>query len=403
MKTKPAQAIKRLKTAVHLTPSGKALVLSMGFVLLAAVIIPALGVFSCLAAMLICSVIFGAMFKPRNSIHTTMPSQTTVGSQAFVQYSIENTSSSHSFCLTLNLTDLPRGWRHAGGPVMIQHLKPKSIETVQVTLLPTRRGLFTLPCPACYSSFPFHLISFNVAKGPTSQITVLPAYDAIQIDPPVHALSSFHAGSGYAPSPSHLPEYAGNRPFLSGDSLRHIDSRAWARLAEPVVKEYHNDVRCHCALYLKDNRKAVSRQDWDPEFEAMVSLCASVAHSFGHNTVVDYLLVDTTIHDLRSISADTRFGALLEILAGLVPETQRENNIHELESCLNQVSSVYALYLGGHRAIDSERKYIEERGIELHTLHVTETPDLVSWTASRVASHLEIDAHAILARQISAL
>ena len=56
MKIRPVQAIKRLKTEVHLTHSGKALVLSMGFVLLASVIIPALGVFSCLAAMLICSV-----------------------------------------------------------------------------------------------------------------------------------------------------------------------------------------------------------------------------------------------------------------------------------------------------------------------------------------------------------
>jgi uncharacterized protein (DUF58 family) len=376
----------------------------MGFVLLASVIIPAFGVFACLLAMLICSLIFGVLFKPRVMITTDLPEQTTVGAETIVQYNIKNTSPSHSFCLSLALSDLPAGWQSSGHALMIPHLKPMDTETLHVTLTPTRRGQFTLPCPACYSSFPFHLFEFNVAQGPTSSITVLPAYDTIQIDSATESLTRQHAGTGQCPSPSHLPEYAGNRPFLSGDALRHIDSRAWARLAVPVVKEYHNDMQRHCALWLRDHRESPSSvQDWDRDFEAMVSLCASVAYSFDHNHVVDYLILGSESHDLRRMSADMRFPCLLEILANITPQSLKEAELHDVEPCLNRVACAYVMYLGDHGAVDVTRGEVERLGVELHTLHVTQTPDLASWADSKYHSHLEIDTNVILARQIRAL
>ncbi|MCF7976387.1 MAG: DUF58 domain-containing protein [Phycisphaerae bacterium] len=404
MKVSRLQSVKRLKTAVRLTASGNALVLSMGFVLLASVIIPAFGVLACLSAMLICSLIFGALFKPRVLITAKLPDQTTVGSDTKIEYSIQNTSRSHSFCLSLTLTDLPAGWRYAGQSLVVAHLKPMGTHTLHVTVTPTRRGLFTLPCPACYSSFPFHLFAFNVAQGPASSITVLPAYDTLQIDAPMESMTRQQVGARHSPSPSHLPEYAGNRPFLSGDSLRHIDSRAWARLAVPVVKEYHNDMQRHCAVWLRDHRKTLPpSQDWDCDFEAMVSLCASVAYSLRRDTVVDTLILGSESHDLRSMSPDMRLPCILELLAGVGPESLKEKDAYTVESCLNRVACVYALYLGDHEAMVSTGQAIEHRGVELHTLHVTQTPDLESWATTPYEHHLEIDTNAILARQIHVL
>jgi len=70
MKYAQAQPMKRLKTAIRLADSGKAVALSMFFILLATAIIPALGTFACLLAILMCSLIFGALFKPRINICT---------------------------------------------------------------------------------------------------------------------------------------------------------------------------------------------------------------------------------------------------------------------------------------------------------------------------------------------
>ncbi len=404
MKHTHAQSNKRLKTAVQLTPSGKAVVLSMFFILLATPIIPALGTFACLLAMLICSLIFGAMFKPRINIRTEISDQTTVGIDTKVQFRIRNTSSMHSFCLSLVLEELPPGWQYTGESLVLPYLKPKSTETLEVVLTPTRRGRFTLPCPACYSSFPFHLFFFNVAKGRASQITVLPTYDYIQIETLNQSMSAQYAGAGASPTPSHLPEYAGNRPFLAGDSLRHIDSRAWARLAEPVIKEYHNDVQRHCVLWLSDCRKRWPKMEaWDHDFEAMVSLCASIANSFGHNTLVDYLIIDHKIHDLSGFNADVRFAHILDILAGIDPGLEQAKQSPVLESCLHRISFVYALYLGHYDAMASQRDRFEHAGVEFHTLHVSKTPDLVSWTSSNHEYHLEIDANAVLAKQVPIL
>ncbi len=404
MRVSPVQSAKRLKTAMHLTPAGKAMVLSMGFVLLAAAIIPAFGVFSCLLAALLCSLLSGLMFKPRIRIATSLPDQVVVGSEVTVLYRIENTCASHSFCLCLSLGDLPAGWLYTGAPVIIPHLKPMDAEMVQITLTPTRRGLFTLPCPACYSSFPFHLIAFNVARGSGAEITALPAHDYVQLATLSQSLSPRHAGSSLCLAPSHLPEYAGNRPFLSGDSLRHIDSRAWARLAEPVVKEYHNDMQRHGVLWLSDYRTSwLPASHWDRDFEAAVSLCASLAYSLDHNTRVDYLVLGQTRHDVRNFNGDVRLSYILDQLAHCVPTPGTKDLDPALMSYLDRASCVYALYLGPLNAMDAVRQAFDEIGVELHSLHVSEAPDDEAWTASNAKYHWEIDASAILEGQITVL
>jgi uncharacterized protein (DUF58 family) len=404
MKASPVQSITRLKTAMHLTPAGKAMVLSMGFVLLAAAIIPAFGVFACLLAALLCSLLFGLMFKPRIKIATSLPDLVSVGSEVTVSYHVENTSASHSFCLCLDLIDLPAGWMHTDASVVIPHLKPRHTEVVQVTLTPTHRGQFTLPCPACYSSFPLHLFAFNVARGSGAKITVLPAHDYIQLATLSQSLSPQYAGSSLCLAPSHLPEYAGNRPFLSGDSLRHIDSRAWARLAKPVVKEYHNDMRRHCVLWLMDYRTSrVPTSQWDRDFEAAVSLCASLAYSFGHHTMVDFLMINETRHNVHDFNGDMRLAYILEQLAHCVPGSGTQKPDTALISCLDRVSCVYALYLGPHDAMDALRQTLAQAGVELHTLHVSSSPDVEAWTASDSEYHWEIDSNAILENQVAVL
>lgn len=404
MKMHRSQSTNRLKNAFHITPSGKAMVLSMSFVLLAAAIIPALGVFACLLATLICSLIFGFVFKPRVNITITLPDHVSAGSEVTVSYRIENTCRAHSFCLNLNLQDLPTGWVYTGSPLIVPHLKPHDVETVQVAVMPTRRGQFTLPCPACYSSFPFHLFSFNVAKGPGATITVLPAYDTIQLETLSDSPAYQYAGFGGSLHPTHLPEYAGNRPFIAGDSLRHIDSRAWARLAEPVVKEYHNDVRRSCILWLQDHRTSrPAASDWDKDFEAAISLCASLAYSFGRNTLVDSLVVGQACHDLRSINTEARLPGILDILAKVMPDPKADTHFEIPEPCLRSARCVYALYLGDHDIMESHRCTFEHAGVELHTLHVSQAPDHEMWVTRDSGLHWEIDANAILANQVGAL
>ena len=56
-----------------------------------------------------------------------------------------------------------------------------------------------------------------------------------------------------------------------------------------------------------------------------------------------------------------------------------------------------------HDAIEPDRMTLEHAGVELHTLHVSQTPDLEAWTASDSERHWEIDTNAILENQFSVL
>lgn len=397
------QTVKQLKTGVHLTPSGKALVLSMSFILLSSAIIPAFGVFACLLAVLVCSWIFGVLFKPRISIRTELPDQATVGSDITIRYHVKNLSSSHSFCLTLNLSNLPNSWKCHHDNITIAHLKPASMSVVEIILTPTRRGRFVLPCPACFSSFPFHLFSFNVAKGTDSHMTVLPEYDLIHISQLSSMVTGRHEGSRMSSYQSHMSEYAGNRPFITGDSLRYIDSRAWARLAEPVVKEYHNTTNHTCVLWLMDLRRAKPTPAmWDPDLEAMISFCASVAYSvqLSGRTMIDSLVIgEHILHLHKSLS---QFNQVLESLADIsVIETVTDAT--RILDFVKPEGSIYLFYLG-----DPEPcvELCERLGIPLNqllTIRISQTPSGFKSTWFDYDCHRDIDTNLVLSRQITTL
>ena len=49
------------------------------------------------------------------------------------------------------------------------------------------------------------------------------------------------------------------------------------------------------------------------------------------------------------------------------------------------------------------RQMLDPASVDLHTLHVSETPDIEAWTVSASERHWEIDANAILENQVTVL
>ena len=124
--------------------------------------------------------------------------------------------------------------------------------------------------------------------------------------------------------PGVFPEYAGNRPFVAGDSQRNIDSRAWARLAAPATKEYHDDFDNHTALVLDTGLpEALQRPSSGEvrEFEAAVSLCASVAFTISDDCLIDMMLTGPDLHLFDGRPRRYRLDNIHEILAGVEPHT----------------------------------------------------------------------------------
>lgn len=309
------------------TTSGKGILLAIFFVVLASAIIPAFGVLTCLLALLLVAGMVGYLYRPRVTIDTELPSRILAGERITFAYRVKNISRLRTFHLSFELPNLPDSFLCIEEPPTIPCLNPKDTIQVNFDLAPQRRGHYTLSHPVCRSTFPFHLFSYGLRQKGKTKHTVLPAFDRIQINDAVNTLQVQHNVSAPMYAQRHSLEYASNRPFLSGDSLRNIDSRAWARLARPVVKEFHHEMYRHVAIVLSTagNQSAPSLHTesfTEDALEAAISLCASIAYSLDVNTVVDYLTIGTDLHDLRSFAKQDRVAYIHDTLAEVTPSSQ---------------------------------------------------------------------------------
>jgi uncharacterized protein (DUF58 family) len=147
-----------------------------------------------------------------------------------------------------------------------------------------------------------------------------------------------------------FPEYAGNRPFLPGDSPRQIDSRAWARLSVPATKEYHDDFDNYAALILDTAVPEAllrSKPKEIRELEAAVSLCASLAFSINDACLIDLLVAGPDLHQFTDRPRTVRLDKIQEILAGVEPSAGY--SLEEIESAiatrLDGISDVFFILL----------------------------------------------------------
>jgi len=315
------------RTNIQITAGGRGLLLATAFILFACMIIPAFGVLSSLLALELGTLLIGFSFRPRIDVEARIPDQAFAGENATIQYRLCNRSRSRAFHMHVELSHLPNTIKAVGPAPFVTCLRPGESITVTSEIRPSRRGSYALGIPLCRSTFPFRLFSFNACGDTPVALTVLPAFY------PLHLSSDFthiHADA-FRPTYSFYqgtcPEYAGNRPFVSGDSPRKIDSRAWARLTVPVIKEYHNDIEHRTALLLDGG----DAPDLTPDtMEAAVSLCASIAFSLDDHFLIDLLAIGPSITDLRD-----------------VPRHHRVTQIHHDLACApEQLASLEADVLG---------------------------------------------------------
>jgi uncharacterized protein (DUF58 family) len=152
-------------------------------------------------------------------------------------------------------------------------------------------------------------------------------------------------------------EYAGNRPFMPGDSPRRIDARAWARLSVPATKEYYDDSDNYTALVLDTGVPPIlsgsgSSSNEIKELEAAVSLCASVAFTINNDCLIDFLLAGPDLHQFTAWPGTVRLDKIHEILAGVEPSRgySLEHIAPKLANRFSEISEVVFILLRWDKA-----------------------------------------------------
>ena len=211
----------------------------------------------------------------------------------------------------------------ANGMRPIESLGPGQSVEWPCTVVPQRRGRHRLDGPVCRSAFPFNLAHIGRAFSFTQTVLVLPAF--YDLDP--QTLGPWVGLHGDGPrllgGTGTYPEYLGNRPYLPGDPPRRIDARAWARLSVPAVREFQETGEPRVGLFLDTCPAKKGNTESAHDFEAAVSLCASVAHSMRRSCAIEWFAAGEEIHTLTAVPQGERSDRVHEILAEVGPAESR--------------------------------------------------------------------------------
>ena len=334
-----------------LTEAGKTVLKGIGFIALAAVIVPAFGVLSALVSVILTGLIVGFVLRPKIRLTGNLPDRIVVNHAVQLKYLISNIGRFPAYNLSVKFDALPDTTEQIEGQHLIARLGSGETKEVTITIMPRRRGHYRIKHPVCRSDFPFKLFNIGCSYDEQESLIVLPSFSLLR-NPPRHLMPKTRFDSYmYANRTGAFPEYMGNRPFLPGDSRRRIDVRAWARLAVPATKQYSENLDNSTALVLDTGvpeGASALKSNESEEFEAAVSLCASVAFTINDNCLIDLLLAGPNLHQFINWPRKMRLDKIHEILAGveLSSDYTPERMMQTLADHLDQMSEVVFILTG---------------------------------------------------------
>ena len=380
-----------------LTDAGKMVLRGTIFVALATLIVPAFGVLSALVSVVLMALLVGFVLRPKTRISGNLPERIIVGQTAQLRYVLKNVARLPAYNLCLRFGAMPEAIEQVGGEHLVSRLGPGETTEVTIAIRPKRRGYYQIKQPICQSSFPFNLFRFGTSRDDEQTLIVLPAFSRIQI--PLRRLSRHvHASGARLAGRTGLSlEYAGNRPFMPGDSPRNIDARAWARLSVPATKEYYDDFDNYTALVLDTGVPEVlsgPSSNEVKELEAAVSLCASVAFTINNDCLIDFLLAGPDLHQFPppatsgGWSGKVRLDKIHEILAGVEPSRgySLEHIAPKLANRFSEISEVVFILLKWDKAYRRLLELAGQAGCHCTVLLIGESgrmnvdEDNLSWT-----------------------
>lgn len=347
--------------------------------------IPAYMLFCGLCGLAGVAWVAGWLIRPSVTAEVTFPGKMVADEPAIVAFRLENASRRRAFDLSagflkLRPTDRLRVSR-SGQPIPV--LKPGERDRVEVSLQAPRRGVYPLPDWQIFTTYPLYLFR-NAAR--VRQMTVTPPVTNLLVAPRFHALEAvaLSVRERYQPGGVALSsnigaamEYAGNREYQPGDSLRFLDHRAWGRMARPVVREFLEEYYCRVGLLLDTfvaDRRRPGPKGY-PHFEAAVSVTAALAEFFDRSEyILDIFAAGPHVHVYRTGRHTAAVEHIFEVLASI-----EHCRLHPAESVapelfdeLRSISALVCVFLDW----DDEREWLVrhtlEQGCDVKVLVVRE-------------------------------
>ncbi len=371
-------------TRDKLTRPGRFLFMALvltSFMSMSSVLVPIYHLASALIAVACMALIAGFLMRPRILVETILPEKVTAEDKVPVTFQLTNRSRFTAYDISVRYFNLPNAIDEDRRDPLIPSIKPGETATITIHLLPVKRGYYEIPAPRPFTTAPFALMRTKTRCNKVREaLTVLPAFHPAE-DIIVPATTRYQPGGiALTSSVGESPEYIGNRDYRPGDPLKHIDFRSWARLNEPIVREYQEEYYCRIALifdtYVPKKRRKEPPAGFD-DFEAAVSLSASVADALGRGEyILDIFAAGPQLYVFRSGRNTAHFENVLEILACV--EACRKNPFGDITPRLSEelanMSTVICIFLDWDTTREQLVRAAIERGCNLKAIILRDGP-----------------------------
>ena len=280
--------------------------------------VPVYHLFAVLVCLLVMAVFVARLFRRRVAVAGGFGRKAVVGHDTLGRFELTNLSALPAYDVSLGFFDLPPVVRLVNPEPLIPCIEPGKTATLDLRLRPLRRGLHDLGPLRRFTTFPFNLVRSGPFGGESQPLLVLPSFHPIErVEAPVSPRYQ-PGGIALTSRVGESPEYVGNRDYRPGDSMRRIDSRAWGRLAHPVVKEYQEEYYCRVALvtdtFIPRGRRL--RLAGFPDLEAAVGVIAAIADALSRGEyIIDLFAAGPDLYVFRSGRHTAHLENVLEILA----------------------------------------------------------------------------------------
>lgn len=296
--------------------------------------------FSLLFALLVVSMVCSMFFRGNFGLRRSLPRFGSVGNPLTYTVQIENRTRRRQSGLALleKLADARmsfaefaavtkartnRSFRRARfrsrkraliKPAAIPSVPPGGAATVEVELVPLRRGPLRLTGASIARADPFGLVrAFVEVRAPDTIIVVPHRYPL----PPVAlpgTLKYQQGGVALASSVGESEEFVSLREYRRGDPMRHIHWKSWARTGKPIIKEFQDEFFVRHALILDTFGEHLHRD----LFEEAVSVAASFACTIQtQESLLDLMFVGPQAFCITAGRGLAHTEQMLEVLAAV--------------------------------------------------------------------------------------
>lgn len=255
--------------------------------------------------------------------------------------------------------DIKRNWfdRHVGYPRWAAYMRwrrgasanesvlpdipPGEWVSVRMHMTPHRRGFIRLETGLISRTDPLGVFRALCRAGRTESLLVLPKRYLVSWAELLGQSRDRLGGQSLAASTGGSEEFASLREYRPGDPLRHIHWKGWARMGEPVVREFHEECFVRQGLILDTFLPGDASE---ARFEEAVSVAASFACAApaGSGTL-ELMFVGAEVYQVSSGQGPAAPDRLLEALACVQPTPDQAfarlrdavvRRAHELSGCV---------------------------------------------------------------------